>query len=158
MISPEIQKQRREYSLTLLILVCGVAIINLLIAWYIRGSNIPFVANTQPIGFTFDYFSSTAILILVTWAIHEFDIHIRAGISIILLLSGLYSNFVEKFIWGSVADYMSIYELAINLADVQIILGLIFLNWKLWTDPDGRKQLLAEEGTTPQQINEAKRE
>jgi hypothetical protein len=127
----------KEYTLTMVAMVLGVTILNLVIAWYVRTSDLPFVSNNRPIGFTFDYFSSIGILLLVTWLLHEFKIHVRAGIGTILTLSGLYSNFLEKATWGEVADYMSIYELSINLADVQIVLGLIILNWKLWTNPDG---------------------
>jgi hypothetical protein len=88
----------KEYTLTMVAMVLGVTILNLVIAWYVRTSDLPFVSNNRPIGFTFDYFSSIGILLLVTWLLHEFKIHVRAGIGTILTLSGLYSNFWKKLL------------------------------------------------------------
>ncbi len=107
-------------------------LINLSISYYIRVSDIAYIPNTSPIGFTFGYFSSILILIIVAWVIHEFELNQKYALASIMILGGLFSNFSEKYLLGAVADYMTIGIGTINLADIMIFLGVVLLNLQIW--------------------------
>lgn len=109
-----------------------IVAVNLLISYYIRTGSIPYVPNDNPVGFFFGYYSSVTLLIVLTWFFIELRLLTTATLGSILVLGGLYSNFLEKFVYTTVADYMSIWLATINLADIQIVLGLIILNYSLW--------------------------
>jgi lipoprotein signal peptidase len=53
-------------------------------------------------------------------------------VAVVLIISGIWSNLVERLIFGGVADYLNIYIALTNLADLQIWLGLIGLNFQIW--------------------------
>lgn len=106
--------------------------INLLISLFLRSQDLFFVANQAPIGHTFGYYSSLLILIFVTWAVIRFDFLHKTPVYAILILAGLYSNFIEKVMFNSVADYLPLGYIYLNLADSQIFLGLIILNFQSW--------------------------
>jgi lipoprotein signal peptidase len=126
-----------KYAMVLMnlyhILVVGcIVLINLGISYYIRVSGISYIPNTTPIGFTFGYFSSILILIIVAWVIHEFELNQKYALASIMILGGLFSNFSEKYLLGAVADYMTIGIGTINLADILIFLGVLLLNLQIW--------------------------
>ena len=62
----------------------------------------------------------------------KFDFLHKTPVYAILILAGLYSNFVEKVMFNSVADYLPLGSLYLNLADSQIFLGLLILNLQSW--------------------------
>lgn len=112
--------------------VSCVVLLNLSITYYIRVSGINYIPNTTPIGFTFGYYSSILILIIVSWVIHEFELNQKYALASIMILGGLFSNFTEKYLLGAVADYMTIGIGTINLADIMIFLGVLLLNLQIW--------------------------
>jgi lipoprotein signal peptidase len=103
------------------------------LSFYVRNSNFFYVSNENPVGFAFGYYSSVLILVFITFCIFKYDLIHRSTINSIMILSGLYSNFLEKLYWGNVADYMNVQIAQINLADIQILLGLFLLNIDIWT-------------------------
>ena len=113
-----------------------VVFFNLFVSIIIRNSNYFFIPNPTPIGFNFGYLWSVILFITISWLAFEFKLIHKYPISLIFIIAGVYSNFSERLIWGTVADYIFIpnhfIQLAINLADVQIILGLIILNLQVW--------------------------
>jgi lipoprotein signal peptidase len=54
----------------------------------------------------------------------------------VLILAGVWSNLAERLIFSGVADYLDIYIALTNLADLQIWIGLIGLNFQIWF-PEG---------------------
>jgi len=126
--------------------IIGICAINLTISALIRRSNIFFVANPTPISFNFGYYSSIIILVSATWLLIKFDLFKKSPVYGIFVMSGLYSNFAEKLIWNNVADYLSFANVNLNLADIQIFLGVIMINVEVWLrnrpaiDPDHKKK------------------
>jgi hypothetical protein len=121
-----------------------VLIFNLSVSVLIRNSDHFFIPNPTPIGFNFGYLWSVVLFITISWLAFEFRMIHKHPVSLIFIIAGVYSNFSERLIWGSVADYMfipnPIFEININLADIQIILGLIFLNIQVWFFADKKKE------------------
>ena len=113
-----------------------IVIFNLIISIIIRHSDYFFIPNQNPIGYNFGYFWSAILFITISWLAFEFKLIHRYPISLIFIIAGVYSNFSERLIWGSVADYMFVpnpfIQMVINLADIQIVLGLIILNIQVW--------------------------
>jgi len=127
--------------LMFILLIIGA---NFGLSFYVRSSSIFYISNESPVGFAFGYYSSVLVLAFITFCIFKYDLIHRSTINSILILSGLYSNFLEKLYWGNVADYMNIQVAQINLADIQILLGLALLNIHIWTKKDeavGTKKL-----------------
>lgn len=106
------------------------------LSFYVRSSNFFYISNENPVGFAFGYYSSVLVLVFITFCVFKYDLIHRSTINSIMILSGLYSNFLEKLYWGNVADYMNIQIAQINLADIQILLGLFLLNLDIWTKKD----------------------
>jgi lipoprotein signal peptidase len=50
----------------------------------------------------------------------------------VLIMAGVWSNLAERLIFGGVADYLDIYVALTNLADLQIWIGLVGLNFQIW--------------------------
>ena len=50
----------------------------------------------------------------------------------LLILAGGWSNLLERVIFGSATDYIIFVFSFINLADIEIWLGLILLNIQIW--------------------------
>ena len=52
-------------------------------------------------------------------------------LSLILIISGALSNFIDRILFGATIDYIRIFTGVINLADVMIVVGLFtFCNQK----------------------------
>lgn len=128
--SAKLENQLTEYFHFAVIL--GVCLINIGISAVLRSSNIFFVSNPSPIGFSFGYYSSVAIIAAATWLLIKFGFFKKSPVYSIFILAGLYSNFVEKLIWNNVADYLTLGNLNLNLADIQIFLGIIMINVEVW--------------------------
>jgi len=58
---------------------------------------------------------------------------------LILILAGAISNFIDRFNYGYVIDYLAIKNLSVlNLADVMISLGTLFLIIVIWRDREDK--------------------
>lgn len=119
-----------------------ICLINLGISNLLRSSDIFFVANPNPIGFNFGYYSSLTIIILSTWILIKFELLNKSPVYSIFILAGLYSNFTEKLIWNNVADYLILINWNLNLADIQIFLGVIMINLDTWFKNDVIKNIV----------------
>lgn len=113
-------------------LIIFISAINIGISALLRFNNLFFVNNSWPISFVFGYYSSVLILIIATFLLIKFKLFKKSPVYSIFIISGLYSNFVEKIIWGGVADYLTFINLNLNLADTQIFLGAIMINVEIW--------------------------
>lgn len=123
---------RREsfYLLTISVLI----IFNFFISFLVRTNNIYYIPNTRPFGISFDNFFAISLLAFITWSLDTLNFFERYNLPSILLIVGVWSNFLEKTAFGFVADYVNLSFLMsyINLADVQIWVGLLLLNWQVW--------------------------
>jgi len=114
--------------------ICIVLItgLNLGLSLFVRYYQIPFVPNSNPIGFNFGLVGSILLTLIVTFISYEAKLAEKSVTGFIFTLGGIYSNFSEKIIFGSVADYMSFLQINFNLADIQILLALLLLNYQVW--------------------------
>ncbi len=126
---------REEYRLTLVTfsLALGLFALNLILANLIRTQNLYYVANSTPIGFGLNLITSLALILGILGSIVYSRLHLKYPIASILIIAGSLSNFTEKtFIYNSVTDYINFNLAIFNLADIQIWLGLIWLNIAFW--------------------------
>ncbi len=111
----------------------SLIIVNLTISYFLRINNLSFKVNENPSGFWFaGYYSASILAFIITFIIYYLNFINKSFIGSLLILIGLYSNFFEKIIWNNVLDYLNIWFLNFNIADTLIIVGLFFLNYKIW--------------------------
>ena len=68
------------------------------------------------------------ILIILSILIFRFRKYFFNNISLKIIILGSLMNFSDRLIWGGVIDYLNIFSiLSINLADVIICMGVIYL-------------------------------
>jgi hypothetical protein len=106
--------------------------LNLLVSQLIKSSNIYFVSNIYPFGIQIGTSGISIIVALATWGIFNFNLIHKYPIYSILILSGVWSNCAERFLFGFVTDYINLGISFANLADLQIWVGVIILNVIVW--------------------------
>ncbi len=114
-----------------LILSC-VILLNVLLSFAVRNLGLYYIPNQQPFGFSLGIFSSAIILLFVSWGVFALKLFEKSPVFSLLILGGAWSNFIERIIFGSATDYIIFFFSYINLADIQIWLGLILLNIQMW--------------------------
>ena len=132
----------QSYGISLILVL-----INLFIGWLVRNSGVFYYSNKFPFGVNIDLVSTILIVGFVTYGLWQFGYLKRYPVLSILILTGVWSNYLEKWLFGGyVADYISFFFSYINLADIQIWIGLIALNIQIWfldknrSDPQELKQ------------------
>lgn len=120
--------QESFYLLTISLLI----IFNFFISFIVRTQNVYFIPNTKPFGISFDNITIILILSFITWSLDTLNFFDKYNLASVLLIVGAWSNFLERIYFGAVADYVNFFVSYINLADVQIWVGLIILNWQIW--------------------------
>lgn len=120
--------QESFYLLAISLLI----IFNFFISFIVRTQNVYFIPNTRPFGISFDNITVILILSFITWSLDTLNFFDKYNLASVLLIVGAWSNFLERIYFGAVADYVNFFVSYINLADVQIWVGLIILNWQIW--------------------------
>jgi lipoprotein signal peptidase len=134
--------KQAHYGLRLhFIWVFFLVVINLGISWLVRLQDIKFHANENPLGFFGSWLSAFAIMTIATWFVIQFRLFRRNFLTTVFVISGIYANFIEKLWLGAVADYLWVSNLYFNLADLQIVGGLVFLNLQVWLWPQSKKSI-----------------
>ncbi len=109
-----------------------LTVVNLLIVSVTRQGNHYLVINQTVFGFKIDLW----IIALITVAISLFLVKTKLWqhypISGSLILSGVWSNLLERLWFGGVADYLNLYIAISNIADLEIWIGLLILNLQLF--------------------------
>jgi len=112
-----------------------LTVVNLLIVSVTRQGNHYLVINQTVFGFKVDLW----IIALITVAISLFLVKTKLWqhypISGSLILSGVWSNLLERLWFGGVADYLNLYIAISNIADLEIWVGLLILNLQLFWPP-----------------------
>jgi Signal peptidase (SPase) II len=112
--------------------------INIFLIIIIRHSNIYFVSNTTPFGIYLSGLGLSIIVGFVSWGMFKFKLIQKYPIYSILILSGIWSNVAERVLNGYVTDYINLGFGYANLADLQIWVGVIVLNYFVWR-PEAKK-------------------
>ena len=120
------------YESFYLLAISLLIIFNFFLSYLVRTGGIYYIPNTRPFGISFDNFWTILILAFITWSLDTLNFFERYSLPSVLLIVGAWSNFLERIAFGFVADYVSFFINYINLADVQIWVGLALLNWQIW--------------------------
>ncbi len=117
--------------------------VNLITSYIVRTNDIFFVPNYNPLGFQFGVLPSLIFVSSIAFVLWYFKLLAKYPVFCILILSGSFANYIEKWIlFGSVTDYISIKISHFNLADAQIVVGLIGLNILVWLPPSNKKSTI----------------
>lgn len=115
-----------------MVLFIALYLTNLGTALLIKSSNVYFVNNTRPFGLSINYFLLVFLMLFVSIAIIKLKLLKSYPIFALLILSGVWSNLSERFIYGYVADYINLGFGFANLADFEIWTGVIVINILIW--------------------------
>ena len=118
-----------KYSLIISLLIT----LNLSFSWLVRNGYLQAfqpVVNYKTLGLDLDIFINFLIVLIVGLMVYSFGFLKEFTVASLFILVGVYSNFLEKLLYNNVLDYFDIYLAKINLADIQLWLGLIALNWQ----------------------------
>jgi lipoprotein signal peptidase len=113
------------------LLLLGVFGVSLLI----RSNDFFYVPNAYTFGILIPTYLLVLIAVIITISIFYFDLFKHHLIPTVLFLAGGWSNVLEKLIFGSVTDYIRFLDGYINIADIMIWTGLIWLNILIWFAP-----------------------
>ncbi len=130
----ELKRPEREddwYLKQVLIAFLIVAILQV-VSFLVEYFGLFYVANKNPLGFNIDISVSFVIIIFITWSLYQFNYIAKYSTASVLIIAGAWSNFLERAVLGSVRDYIYLYFTTINLPDILIWIGLIWLNLELW--------------------------
>jgi hypothetical protein len=121
-----------RYNLAQFCFFCLLLIINLFFVALIKNSNVYFVSNIYPFGLYIGNIALFVVVSFVTWGIFKFQLIQKYPIYSILILSGVWSNIIERVFNGYVTDYINLGFGYANFADLQIWVGAIVLNYFAW--------------------------
>lgn len=117
------------------LILCSVIFLNLSLSYLVRTLGLFYIPNQFPFGLSIGPLSATLILLFVTWGVFALKLFDKSPVFTLLILAGGWSNLLERFILGSATDYIMFFISFINLADIQIWIGLILLNIQIWFWP-----------------------
>jgi len=137
-----------SYLLAISVIIITSAIV-VGISWLIRDNEFFYIPNTLTFGIFIPDYILLGVLVLVTSIIFYFDVYKHYMIPVVLFLSGGWSNGIEKLLFDSVTDYIPFINSYINIADIMIWVGLIWLNIMIWFFPS-KSDLLESKLSNPE--------
>jgi lipoprotein signal peptidase len=115
----------KNTSNTSIILLGGVIVAySLLVSELIMRSNLSFVINSSPSFFVFGFILGIFFTSLLVGIGFYLGFYRTAKIPFVFIISGALSNLIEMALNQHVVDYIDIFIAKLNLADIQIYLGL----------------------------------
>lgn len=106
--------------------------LNLGVSVAVREIEIFYIQNQDPFGLPIGFWPAVLILIFVSVGLWKLGLWTRYPLFAALVLAGGWSNILERVWRGGVTDYIPFIFSYINLADLQIWLGLLAINWWVW--------------------------
>ena len=107
--------------------------INLLISRFgLEMLQLDFVSNRSPMGVSAPLWLSVVagvVGIVTILACYKHNLF-KSWFAISFLIAGIISNLLESILFGSVRDYIPFGIADLNLADIEIVLGLLLINWE----------------------------
>lgn len=124
-------KKNRHWATDHLFMLAFLLGINLVMSIVVRQIGF-FVINKDIFYFSVDLWVIVIIVLAINWFCLYFKLIHNYPVPCVLIISGAWSNLIERIIFGGVADYINVYFALSNLADLQIWLGLLGLNLLVW--------------------------
>ena len=87
-----------------------------------------YIVNSRPFGLDIAVEVTAFIIIFTILILYKTRLMDKYPISSVMILAGSISNFLERLYFGGVKDYLDVWIAHINLADLQIWIGLALLN------------------------------
>lgn len=125
---------KSKYFSVILIVGIFVTLADQLLKWYLPLINRFQIVKNQgilfpnPNGWYWWLWLLAGVVIIISLFINQKS-NLRLGE--ILILAGVLSNLIDRLFRGGVIDYLNIYGLFFNLADIFIILGLVIYFYKI---------------------------
>jgi lipoprotein signal peptidase len=130
-----------SWYLSQILIASLLVVVSQVISFFVEYIGLFYMANKTPLGFNIDITVSFIIIIFITWSLYQFNYIAKYSTASILIIAGAWSNFLERAVLGSVRDYIYLYFTTINLPDILIWSGLIWLNLEIWIlEPARRKK------------------
>jgi lipoprotein signal peptidase len=98
------------------------------IAYIVKKTGIDFYPNLYPFNLKIPFVVIFAIMVFVTWGLFRFGFIKRYPVYSMLILTGGWSNIIERLFLGYVVDYINFGFGYANIADLQIWIGVLALN------------------------------
>jgi len=94
-----------------------------------------YIENERPMGLLITPFLQLLIVLFVFIGFIFLRLIVNYPLTSQLILAGSFSNLIERLAFGHVKDYINVGIAYINIADIFIWTGLIFLNIQVWLIP-----------------------
>jgi lipoprotein signal peptidase len=125
---------KRSFYLYQILVFFLLLFFNLGFSHFIKSTPLSFTENTNPLGLPLPLWFVSLIAAFVFFGLVRFEFLARHAVFTLLILAGIASNLIERITFGYVADYINIYIAVANLADLQIWIGVIALNYLTFTE------------------------
>ena len=115
--------------------ICVVFVItgiNVILSQIVRSNLLLLDLNRSPFLFLADHPIVLIALIILTWGFVYFELIQKYPVYTLLIIGGMWSNYIEFTIFGNVADYLPLINGSFNLADIEIWTGLGLLTYVIW--------------------------
>jgi len=119
-------------TISFCIIFLFLTVINLLFVALIRQGDHYLMINQTVFGFKIEAWVMVLIAVTISLFLVKTDLWQNYPISSSLILSGVWSNLLERLWFGGVADYLNLYIAIANIADLQIWTGLLLLNLQIF--------------------------
>lgn len=114
-------------------LIVVLVISNQFLSWILRTSDRVYVVpNTFVFGLQANMVVITAIILFMTYGLVALKCVQQYPLSSLLILAGGWSNYLERLFNGQVTDYIPFMDGYINIADIVIWIGLVWLFINVW--------------------------
>jgi lipoprotein signal peptidase len=137
-------KQNLQWGLAQASIGLGFGLMNLGLSVFARHSHNLYIAfNTRPFGLQIGgiwlFLAALAVSIFLVYTLYQ----PRYAVYSLLILVGIWSNYVEYTVFNNVADYLPFFIGVFNVADIEIWTGVVLLNIAVWSNGD-KRDVLAE--------------
>jgi hypothetical protein len=121
-------RPRRTFWIVILILL----IVSFVADYLVRTLGVNHIVNNKPFGIAMPAPFSSLILLGIFTFLYFSSLMKKYSFSSAFILAGAGFNFFERMFLGGAKDYISIFVGYINLSDILLWFGLVFLNYEFW--------------------------
>jgi len=112
--------------------ILGVLLFNWCVWMMVSASGVPIIANDYPLGLQVTLPGQIAILLFIILGSVMMHFPKKYSLVTAVIIAATISNVFERAMFGSVRDYIPLPTGHANVADFQLWIGLIILNFEIW--------------------------